>query len=212
MTFRVLLVDDHELVRAGLRRAFDIADDFEVVGESGTVADARRRISALRPDVVTLDIRLPDGDGIELAKRLRRDHPDLGMVILTMYPGDDLLFAALEAGANAFVAKSAPVSEVVAAARHAATDRTSFSSSDLAAAMRRRQAEPDVELTDREMQVLRLLAQGYGIAQVARRLQIAESTTKTHVSKLYSKLGAGNRAQAIMAALRLGILKSPGQA
>lgn len=209
MTYRVVIVDDHELVRSGLRRAFEIAGDFEVVGEAGTVGDAVARIAAVKPDVATLDVRLPDGDGLSLAKRLRAQHPDLGLVVLTMYSGDDELLGALDSGANAFVAKSAPVSEVVAAARQAAADSEAFTAKDLAAALRRRNAEPTVNITQREMDVLRLLADGYGIAQISRRLHISDSTTKTHVSKLYQKLGAGNRAQAIMAALRLGVLESP---
>ncbi len=209
MTLRVVIVDDHELVRSGLRRAFEVAGDFEVVGEAGTVADAVAKIAVLRPDVATLDIRLPDGDGLTLARTLRSQHPDLGLVVLTMYPGDDALLGALDSGANAFVAKSAPVAEVVAAARQAAGDSESFTAKDLAAAMRRKSAEPEINITQRELDVLKLLAQGYGIAQISRRLHISDSTTKTHVSKLYHKLGAGNRAQAIMSALRLGVLQSP---
>ena len=209
MSYRVLLVDDHELVRSGLRRAFEVAEDFEVAGEAGSVAEALATVAAMRPDVATLDIRLPDGDGLTLAKQLRDLHPDLGLVVLTMYPGDDTLLGALDSGANAYVAKSAPVSEVVSAARQAAADSGSFTARDLAGALRRRSAAPAVNVTERELDVLRLLAQGYGISQISRRLHISDSTTKTHVSKLYQKLGAGNRAQAIMSALRLGILEPP---
>ena len=95
MTFRVVLVDDHELVRSGLRRAFELADEFEVAGEAATVADAKSRIAAVRPDVATVDIRLPDGDGLELARQLRRSYPELGLVVLTMHAGDDQLLGAL---------------------------------------------------------------------------------------------------------------------
>jgi DNA-binding NarL/FixJ family response regulator len=207
--FRVVLVDDHELIRAGLRRAFELADDFEVVGEAATAAAAVSRVAAAKPDVVTLDVRLPDGDGIDVAKRLRKEHAGLGIVILTMYPGDDQLFNALDAGANAFVAKSAPVSDVVAAARQAATNSGSFTSSDLAAALRRRSSETVIDITPRELDVLRLLAQGFSVGQVSRRLGISDSTTKTHIAKIYHKLGAGNRAEALMAAIRLGIIEAP---
>jgi len=207
--WRVVLVDDHELVRAGLRRAFDLADEFEVVGEAGTVEAAISRVAAARPDVVTLDVRLPDGDGMQAASALRKAHPDLGIVVLTMYPGDEQLFQALDAGANAFVSKSAPVSEVVSAARQAATNSQAFVASDLAAAMRRRSAQPRIEITPRERDVLELLAEGFGVSQVSRRLHISDSTTKTHITKLYHKLGAGNRAEALMAAIRLGILEAP---
>lgn len=211
MAWRVALVDDHELVRAGLRLAFDRAADFEVVAESGSIADAVQRIPAYEPDVVTIDIRLPDGSGLDLAHTLRRRFPQLGIVTLTMYAGDEHLFAALDAGSNAFVEKSAPVNQVVAAARNAAQNPASFTADDLAGAMQRRQqgSAPDVaELSPRELDVLMLLAKGYGAAQAARRLGIAESTAKTHIAKLYRKLGAGNRAQAIMAAMRSGLIEA----
>ncbi|MCL6537634.1 MAG: response regulator transcription factor [Acidothermus sp.] len=204
----VVLVDDHELIRQGLRRAFERAADFEVVGEAATAADARSVVSALRPDVVVVDIRLPDGDGLDVARELRRHFPDLGIVVLTMYAGDEHLFGALEAGASAFVAKDAPAEDVVSAARHALVSPRSFSATDLAEAMRRRLAPSGPQLTPRERQVLHLLADGLGVGAIARHLFISESTTKTHISKLYEKLGVANRAQALMAAMRLGLLES----
>ncbi len=206
MPATVLLVDDHELIRQGLRRAFERDADFTVVGEAGTLADATRLAMTLRPDVVVIDVRLPDGNGLELAQKLRQARSDVGLVILTMYAGDDQLFSALDAGASAFVPKSAPSDDVVAAARHASAKPTSFVASDLADAMRRRLNPSGPQLTRREREVLDLLAEGMGITSIARKLYISESTTKTHVSKLYDKLGAANRAQAIMAAVRAGLL------
>lgn len=206
MPATVLLVDDHELIRQGLRRAFERDADFTVVGEAGTLGDATRLAMTLRPDVVVIDVRLPDGNGLELAQKLRQTRSDVGLVILTMYAGDDQLFSALDAGASAFVPKSAPSDDVVAAARHASAKPTSFVASDLADAMRRRLNPSGPQLTRREREVLDLLAEGMGITSIARKLYISESTTKTHVSKLYDKLGAANRAQAIMAAVRAGLL------
>ncbi len=206
VTATVLLVDDHELIRQGLRHAFERDPDFSVVGEAGSLVDATRLANTLRPDVVVLDVRLPDGNGLDLAQNLRRARSDVGLVILTMYAGDDQLFAALDAGASAFVPKSAPSSDVVAAAKHAAAKPTSFVASDLAEAMRRRLNPTGPQLTRREREVLDLLAEGLGVASLARKLYISESTTKTHVSKLYDKLGAANRAQAIMAAVHAGLL------
>lgn len=206
VTATVLLVDDHELIRQGLRHAFERDPDFSVVGEAGSLVDATRLANTLRPDVVVLDVRLPDGNGLDLAQNLRRARSDVGLVILTMYAGDDQLFAALDAGASAFVPKSAPSSDVVAAAKHAAAKPTSFVASDLAEAMRRRLNPTGPQLTRREREVLDLLAEGLGVASIARKLYISESTTKTHVSKLYDKLGAANRAQAIMAAVHAGLL------
>jgi DNA-binding NarL/FixJ family response regulator len=202
----VLLVDDHELIRQGLRRAFERNPEFHVVGEAGSVDAATRLADHLRPDVVVLDVRLPDGSGLELAQALRSARPDLGLVVLTMYAGDDQLFAALEAGASAFVPKSASSDDVVAAARHAGASPASFAASDLAEAMHRRMHPEGPQFTRREREVLELLAEGLGVSSIARKLYISESTTKTHVSKLYDKLGAANRAQAIMAAVRAGLL------
>lgn len=206
MPTTVLLVDDHELIRQGLRRAFERSSDFDVVGEAGSVAAAIGMVERLRPDVVVLDVRLPDGSGLHLAQTLRAARADLGLVVLTMYAGDDQLFAALDAGASAFVPKSAPSDDVVAAARHAAAAPGSFAAADLAEAMHRRMNPAGPQFTRREREVLELLAEGLGVSSIARKLYISESTTKTHVSKLYDKLGAANRAQAIMAAVRAGLL------
>lgn len=202
----VLLVDNHELVRAGLRAAFERAGDFRIVGEAATVADAREKVATLRPSVVVLDVNLPDGSGIEATRELRRRFPNLGIVILTMYSGDKQLFGALESSASAFVSKDAPAGDVITATRHAATAPNAFAAADLAAAMRRRLAPSGPQLSRREREVLDLLAEGLGVAQIARRLYISESTAKTHVSKLYEKLQANNRAQALMAGMRLGLI------
>lgn len=203
----VLIVDDHELIRQGLRRAFEREGDFEVVGEAGTLAEATRLLGLLNPQVVIFDVRLPDGSGLEAARKARTAHTGLGIVILTMYAGDDQLFEALEAGVSAFVPKNAPAEDVVAAARHAAASPHAFTANDLAEAMKRRLSPSGPQLSPREREVLQLLADGLGVAQISRQLYISESTTKTHISKLYGKLGAENRAQALMSALKLGLLR-----
>ena len=209
MTISVLLVDDHELIRQGLRRAFERDGEFEVVGEAGSLGEAMRLIGLITPDVVIFDVRLPDGSGLDGIRKVRAERKDIGIVVLTMYAGDEQLFEALEAGASAFVPKNAPADDVVAAARHAAASPQAFTASDLADAMKRRMSPTGPQLSPREREVLALLADGLGVAQISRQLFISESTTKTHISKLYDKLGAGNRAQALMTALRLGLLKSP---
>jgi len=206
MPTSVLLIDDHELIRQGLRRAFERSVDFTVVGEAGTVAEGLAQAAQLQPDIVVTDIRLPDGSGLDLTRQLRAARADLGIVVLTMYAGDDHLFGALEAGASAFVPKNAPADEVVAAARHAVTSPNAFSAADLADAMKRRLAPAGPQLSPRESEVLQLLADGMSVAGIARKLYVSESTAKTHISKLYDKLGAGNRAQALMTALRMGLL------
>ncbi len=206
MPYTVLLVDDHDLIRQGLRRAFDRHPDFTVVAEASSVSVALKAAADKQPDVVVCDIRLPDGSGLDAVRTLRGQRPDVGLVVLTMYAGDEHLFAALEAGASAFVPKDAPSDDVVAAARHAAVSPRSFTAPDLASAMRRRMTPTGPRLSPRETEVLNLLAEGYGVGPIARRLFISESTTKTHISKIYDKLGAANRAQAIMKALQAGLI------
>ena len=208
MPVRVLLVDDHALIRQGLRRAFEQTDDLEVVGDAGSVPEALAMARAVTPDVAVVDINLGDGNGIDLVRQLRSTSDAIGLVVLTMYDGDDHLFNALEAGASAFVLKSAPSDEVASAVRQAAVSPTAFTANDLAGAMRRRMQGAAVQLTPREDEILQLLASGMSVAQVSGALFISQSTAKTHMSKLYDKLGASNRTQAVMAAVRLGLLKS----
>jgi DNA-binding NarL/FixJ family response regulator len=208
MTIRVLLVDDHALIRQGLRRAFEATGDLEVVDEAGSVAQALALARQAEPDVCVVDVNLGDGNGIELCKQLREMMPTVGLVVLTMYDGDEHLFGALEAGASAFVLKSAPSDEVASAVRQAAASPTAFTANDLAGAMRRRMTQATVQLTPREHEILQLLGQGMSVAEVSAALFISQSTAKTHMSKLYDKLDASNRTQAVMAAVRLGLLSA----
>lgn len=203
----VVLVDDHELIRQGLAGAFTRAGGFDVVAEAGTVSDGLSTAQALRPDVVVTDVRLPDGSGFDLVRRLRAQRSDLALVVLTMYAGDEQIFAAMDAGASAFVGKDAPSTEVIAAARQAAVAPLSFTSAGLAEAMVRRMSSSGPRLSDRERQVLELLSEGLGVGAMARRLFVSESTAKAHLAKIYEKLGATNRVQALMTAIRLGLLE-----
>jgi DNA-binding NarL/FixJ family response regulator len=208
----VLIVDDHDLIRQGLRRAFERAEGFTVVGDAATVTEARALAAEVQPEVVVTDVRMPDGTGLDLTRALRVDNATVGIVVLTMYAGDEQLFAALEAGASAFVAKDAPSGDVVAAARHAAVSPRSFTAQDLAGAMQRRMNPSRPQLSPRESEILTLLAQGLGVSPIARKLFISESTAKTHIAKIYEKLGAANRAQAIMLAVQSGLLSSDDSA
>lgn len=204
-TITVLLVDDHELIRQGLRRNFERDPDFEVVGEAGSAAEAQRLVEELSPAVVIMDVRLPDASGLDVTRRLRAAHPTLGIVVLTMYAGDDQVLGALDAGASSFIPKSAPAQEVLAAARHAAASPGTFSAADLAGVLRRASTDR-IQLTPRERDVLALLAQGFSVAAIAKSLFISASTTKSHIARLYEKLEAVNRAQAMVNAMRLGLL------
>lgn len=211
MGISVLLVDDHALIRQGLRRAFEQTDDLVVVAEAGSLAEALALERAHNPDVAVVDVNLGDGNGIEFVKTMRARRPEMGLVVLTMYDGDEHVFASLEAGASAFVLKGAPSEDVVSAARQAASAPTAFTAQDLAGAMRRRMQAPQVSLTPRETEILQLLGKGSSVAQIAGQLYISQSTAKTHMSKLYDKLGAANRTQAVMAAVRLGLLSTEVQ-
>ena len=203
----VLLVDDHELIRQGLARAFERDDDMSVVGQAGSVADGVAAWADLRPDVVVTDLQMPDGHGLDVVRAVRSTSESTGLVVLTMHAGDDQIFAAMEAGASAFVGKDSKASDVVSAAKHAAVAPRTFLCAGLSAAMMRRAAGPSTpRLSSREEQVLVLLADGLGTGEIAGRLYLSESTAKTHITHIYQKLGAANRAQALVTAMRMGLL------
>ncbi len=204
----VLLIDDHELIRQGLVGAFTQADGFEVAGQAGSVADGLAQAEALDPDVVVTDVRLPDGTGLDLVRALRKSNRRVGLVVLTMYAGDEQLFAAMDAGASGFVGKDSPTSSVISAARQAAVAPLTFSCVGLAEAMVRRMRSGAPRLSDRERQVLDLLAEGLGVSAIASRLYLSESTAKSHIGRIYDKLGAANRAQALVTAMRAGLISS----
>lgn len=209
---RVLLVDDHELIRAGLSAAFAAAGA-AVVGQAGTVAEAFAAFADTTPDTVVTDLQLPDGTGLDIVRTLRRQAPQVGLVVLTMHAGDDQIFAAMEAGASAFVGKDAPSTDVVSAALRAATAPRTFVCRGLTEAMMRRAGAETTRLSERESEVLRQLAEGLGSAAIARALFMSESTVKSHIARIYDKLGAANRAQALVTAMRNGLLSSiaPGR-
>jgi DNA-binding NarL/FixJ family response regulator len=190
--------------------AFDRTEDLKVVGEASCVAEAVTALDELSPEVLVTDVGLPDGDGISLVRRARKSHPELGIVVLTMYTTGKELLAALESGASAFVGKDAPAREVVAAARHAAVSPSTFIAAGLAEAIQGEVQEPRPKLSPRELEVLQLLVNGFAVGQIGRRLYISESTAKTHVAAIYKKLDVGNRAQAVVRAIQLGLVRADG--
>jgi DNA-binding NarL/FixJ family response regulator len=210
MSIRVVVVDGHTMTRYGLCGLAAAHPDLEVVGEATTMADARQLVADTRPDVVTIDVALPDGDGLRLARDLRDRHPDLGIVVLTAAGEDDVLFRALDTGASAFVHKTAPVDEVLGAIRHAAVAATSFTATGLVGALARQRTAPARGLlSTREHEVLGLLRDGLSIPEIARALFVSPSTAKTHVARIYDKLGVTSRARALMAALETGLIRVP---
>ena len=205
---RVLLVDDHDLIRDGLAMVFAAEPTTQVVGAAKTVTEAITMYAELQPDVIVTDLQLQDGTGLDVVRTVRRERSDTGIVVLTMHSGDEQIFAAMEAGASAFVGKDAPSTEVVNAARHAAVSPRSFLCAGLAEAVMRRTSAESTRLTSREHDVLVLLADGLSAAEIGGRLHLSESTVKSHVAHLYQKLGAANRAQALVTAMRIGLLSS----
>ncbi len=204
----VLLIDDHELIRQGLAGAFAQAEGFDVAGQADSVEEGLALARQVSPDVVVTDVRLPDGSGLDVVRTLRKESREIGLVVLTMYAGDEQLFAAMDAGASSFVGKDAPTSTVVNAARQASKAPLTFACIGLAEAMVRRMSSGAPRLSDRERQVLELLAEGLGVTAIAARLFLSESTAKSHIGRIYEKLGAANRAQALVTAMRMGLISS----
>jgi DNA-binding NarL/FixJ family response regulator len=208
MPIHLGIVDGQTLTRYGLRELVSQHSDIEIVAECQSAAEAATMVAAVRPDVVTVDVVLPDGDGLRLAREFRDRYPALGIVMLTSQQADDVLFRALENGVSAFVAKTAPLDEVLGAIRHAAVAASSFTASGLATAVARRRTMQDrLALSPRETEVLRLLHDGLSVPAIALEMFISVSTAKTYVARLYEKLGAANRAQALMAAMHHGLIQ-----
>ncbi|GAA3228509.1 response regulator transcription factor [Actinocorallia longicatena] len=205
MSVRIVVIDGNTLSRHGLAQVVTEQKDLVIAATAVDAAGGRTQIGMLRPEVAVVAQQLPDTDGLTLTAELRQLYPDLGVVVLGTGSSDSPLFRAMEAGASAYVAKSAAVPEFLSAIRHAAVAPQSFTAAELAAALRRRRTEA-VLLTPREQETLRLLQEGLPIAAIARAMNLSHNTTKTYTARLYDKLGAGNRTQALMKALRLGLI------
>lgn len=210
-THRVLLVDDHPLFRTGLRRVLEGEPGLTVVGEAASADQARALAARLRPDVVLVDVNLGAGetDGIELVATLRAERPEVGLVVLTMYDDDALLLRALQAGASGFSRKTAAAEEILALVRHAVASPRSFTAEGLADALSavQRPAAPRPELTAREREVLERLASGAPLPAIARAMFLSTSTLKTYVSRVYGKLEATSRTEAVVAGVRHGLIQ-----
>ncbi|MFF1529502.1 response regulator [Cellulomonas sp. NPDC058312] len=205
---RVYVLDDHEVVRRGLRDLFGAEPDIEVVGESGSAAEATRRIPALRPDVAVLDARLPDGSGIEVCRAVRSQDPSVAALILTSYDDDEALFAAILAGAAGYVLKEIGGGELVGAVRHVAAGQSMLDPAVTGRVLERLRAgpaEPDElhDLSEQERRILGHIAEGLTNRQIGERMFLAEKTVKNYVSHVLAKLGVERRTQAAVLAARL---------
>ncbi|KGN32343.1 hypothetical protein N802_18435 [Knoellia sinensis KCTC 19936] len=209
MAIRVHLVDDHAAIRQAMAHLINGEDGLEVVGQSGSLVEARSANPGSRADVVVIDVNLPDGSGLNLVSELRVASEQLGLVVLTMLDDDDTLIRALDSGASALVLKTAPAEHVFSAILHAHRQPGAFSAEGLSAALQRRRSAPADLLTPREREVVAALLAGHSVDQVAARLYMSRSTVKTHVSKVYDKLGVHNRAGLAVQAQKHGILPDP---
>lgn len=204
---RVLLVDDHPVVRAGLRFALDTCEDLCVVGEAADGEEALWLAEALRPEVVLLDCRLPGMDGVAVAQALRERCPEARVVALSAYEGDGLVWGMLEAGAVGYVLKDEPLERILAAVRAAAQGRAYFSPDVAAQVAARARGERRGGLTEREWEVLRWMAEGRSNREIALVLSISEHTVEKHVGRILAKLGVRNRAEAVRWAVERGCLR-----
>jgi len=204
---RVLIVDDHAVVRQGLRIFLDTERDFEVVGEAPDGEEAVRLARALRPDIVLMDLLMPGMDGMEATRLIRSELDDVEVVALTSVLDDESVVSAVRAGAIGYLLKSAEADELRRALRAAAAGQVQLDPAAAARLVREVRAPPAVEtLTDRESDVMRLLALGLANKEIGRRLRISEDTVKTHVSRILAKLGAHSRTQAVLQAMRMGLV------
>ncbi|MBN9605273.1 MAG: response regulator transcription factor [Actinomycetales bacterium] len=205
---RVLVADDHPIVRAGLVGLLEAEADLEVVDAVGDGEAAVARALALRPDVVLMDLRMPRLDGAAATARIRADAPEVRVVVLTTYESDDAILEAIEAGASGYLLKAAPERELLAGIRSVAGGEVALAPRVAAMLVQRMSgsAEPAVALSPRELEVLRLVADGLSNRGVGERLHLAESTVKTHLLHAFAKLGVDDRTRAVTRAMELGLL------
>jgi DNA-binding NarL/FixJ family response regulator len=207
-TIAVFLLDDHEIVRRGVRELLEAEPDITVVGEAGTAASALARIPALHPDVAILDVRLPDGDGVSVCRDIRATMPEVACLMLTSFGDDEALFSAIMAGAAGYVLKQIRGTDLVGAVRTVASGESMLDPEAASRVMRRmreqaQRADPLSTLTAQERRILELIGQGLTNKQIGERMFLAEKTVKNYVSALFGKLGMERRTQAAAYAARL---------
>jgi two-component system, NarL family, response regulator DegU len=213
VTIRLMLVDDHRMLRQGLRRSLE-EEGFYVVGEASDGDEAVRLVPAAKPDVILMDVSMPDMDGIEATRRILQNDPDKRIVMLTMHADKDLIDAAIKAGAVGYLTKDCSTDEVIEAVRMAANGETALSPqlaktmlSEVRKIDEKAGREEDRLVTKREEEVLQLIADGCSTPEVAQKLYISQKTVKNHLASIYEKLNARDRTQAVLLAVRMGIVK-----
>lgn len=204
---RVLLVDDHDVVREGLERILARCDDVEIAGEAASGQQALALAARLAPDLVLLDLSLPDVHGLEVLARLRRLEPAPHVVVLTVHDDDEVVLGALHGGAEGYVLKTATRDELVSAIRKVAAGGRAFDEVVVAALLHDGRPAPPAPLTPRETEILRLVADGHTNKEIAARLFLSSDTVNGHLDNIYRKLGVSDRAHAVAVALRGGLLQ-----
>jgi DNA-binding NarL/FixJ family response regulator len=210
-SIRILIADDHTLFRDGLRALLGSILDADVVGEAATGEEAVARAAELAPDVILMDIQMPDVNGIEATRRILENNPNVGIVVLTMFEDDDSVFAAMRAGARGYILKGADQNEMLRAIRAVASGEALFGpaiANRLIAFFAGKQSSPPVpfpDLTDREREILDLIATGQSNAEIADLLFLSPKTVRNHISSIFSKLQVADRAQAIVRAREAGL-------
>jgi two-component system, NarL family, response regulator DegU len=206
MSVRVLIVDDHAAVREGLRRSLETYG-LNIVGEAGDGAAALQATAELRPDVVLMDVALPDSDGVEVTRRLVAANPGTQVVMLTMFGDRPTVSAAIEAGATGYLVKDCTTAEIASVINSVATGDTALSSGIAETMLRVARTSADPLISARELEVLQLVAEGASTADVAAKLYISAKTVKNHLANIYQKLEANDRTQAVLQGLRMGIIR-----
>lgn len=213
VTTRVFLLDDHEVVRRGLRDLLEAEDGFEVVGEASTAEEALGRIPATRPDVAVLDVRLGEGgNGVEVCRDIRSRHPEVRCLMLTSFADDEALFAAIMAGASGYVLKQIRGTDLVDAVRRVGRGESLLDPTLTGKVLERLRAKPEEDelagLTDQERRILELIAEGHTNRQIAETIFLAEKTVKNYVSNLLTKMGMNRRTEAAAYIARVGERRS----
>ena len=209
----ILIVDDHTLFRIGIRKMLEAEADMCVVGEAATGREALEQARQLMPDVILMDVKMPDMDGIEATRRLCREMPHVGVIFCTMFQDDEFVFAGLQAGGRGYILKDADPETMLRAIRAVAHGESLLGSTIAQKVMRQFSALPDKQtalvddLTPRELEVLTLIAEGLPNKQIAQELTISEKTVKNHINNIFSKLHVYDRSQAMLYAIRQGLVK-----
>lgn len=206
-SIRLLVCDDHPIVRSGLRSVLRSQPDFDVVGEASDGVQAVALANRLRPDVVLMDLQMPTMDGVTATAKIKDQHPEVQVLILTTYNTDADILRAVEKGATGFLLKDAPEQELFEAIRSAARGRSPLAPAVATRLMRRLRGTEEEDLSEREIEILQLVAQGMNNKAIAKSLLVSEATVKAHVLHIFNKLGVNDRTAAVTSALKRGIIR-----